>query len=129
MTSVVKTAKKYEDKPLISAFVNKFEVFLKANNMPNISGLENLGDVQDYEYVSDIYDQCNDYMYMYIDTELNDNKTQRDIIKEFGFKKLIDIMCSYKGDEICELELFDINDNDIMHSWVNMILSHVANLA
>lgn len=127
--TVVKSDK-YADKPLISAFISKFEVFLKTNNLPSMKGLNNIHDIHDEEFISDTYDMCYEYLSGYIKTELADKEVQHKIIKEFGFKNLIDLMCEYNGDEICELDLFVINeDSETMSDWLQMLLSRVAKLS
>ena len=120
------TATRYANKPLITAFISEFETFLKANNLPNMRSLSDVTSIDDYEYVSNIYDNCSEYINKYIKEQLSDTNARRDIIKEYGFKKLIDLMCSFNGDEICELELFDIDEN--MSSWLHMLLMSIANL-
>ena len=109
----------------INAFIDNFEKFLKINNMPNIKGLDGIVQINDLEYINDIIDKCSEYIYEYIKCHLCDKFVQREIIIEYGFKKLIDLICHYHGDEICE-ELFDMDDN--MSFWIHMLLMNVASL-
>ena len=115
----------YMNKQHINAFLAELNVYLKANSMPTIDVLGNLGEMDDTDYVDNIMEKCGDFAHEYVEDKLTDKQVQNDIILEYGFKKLIDDMCEYNGDEICE-ELVELDKH--MKGWLYMLLMKVANL-
>mgnify|MGYP003333408942 CR=1 FL=1 len=110
----------------INAFIEKFEKFLHEKELPNMEGLRTLNQVNDLEFINGVFDKCSDFIDEYMKEHLTDKMIRREIITEFGLKKLIDIMCEFNGDEICEMDLFDFDDN--IENWVHTLLMTVAKL-
>lgn len=72
----------------------------------------------------DIYMELGcDFSRYYISTVSEESKDQ--LILEFGFKKLIDLMCYYNGEEICD-EL--LNFKEYKEEWIEMLLCNLLNI-
>ena len=68
---------------------------------------------------------AHDFIDSYIKTVLVTKENKEALINEYGFKKLIDLMCEYNGDEICD-ELLDFCNH--MDSWLEMLMHNLLKI-
>jgi hypothetical protein len=83
-----------------------------------------------FVYTSDIrclheeYELCSEFIAMYMQCNLDENQ-KKQMIAEYGMKRLIDLQCSYEGTSICE-ELLNFEEH--MDTWVHTMLMNIATL-
>lgn len=69
---------------------------------------------------------AHDFIVWYLETILVTKENKDKMITEYGFKKLIDLMCEYNGDEICDIELLDFDE--YRDAWLEMLMNNLLNI-
>ena len=95
------------NKPMISAFLEVYQ-----NYKPNTSD------------ASDVFNQ--EFIENYIKHHINTEDKMKQIIIEYGFKKLIDEMVELHGEEVCEDILEPMKVESMWNSWLYNMLSNLA---
>lgn len=113
-------------KPLLNAFILRYEAFCIESNFPHYKTFSMLGESDNNTETYDIiYDNTYRFIQDYISTHLYTREKQNEVITEYGIKKLIDLKCELDGDEICD-ELLEF-DNHI-EDWLHTMLMNVIDL-
>lgn len=89
----------------IQKFLDSFEIFLDTHKSKH-------------------YNECSEFLAMYIGCNLDDRQ-KKEMIAEYGMKRLIDLQIAYEGYSVCE-EL--LNFDEYIDSWVHMMLMNVVSL-
>lgn len=111
------------NRPMIDAFVQTWKQYLQETGKPEyLKYTNNCDDEDGDEIYSEYADFATAYIHEYVATTLSLNTEKENIINEFGMKKLIDLMCEYNGDEICD-DLLNFSSH-IAH-WTETLLGRV----
>ena len=110
---------------MIDKFIIAYENFLKDNCLPHYTTFTCIHH-KDNEYMTYVYNLSEKFIDNYVETELTDMEDKKNIIAEYGFKKLIDLHVYLYDDKICENDLFNF-DNKI-DNWLSVMLKNVVYL-
>lgn len=119
--SAATTASAMANKPLLSAFLLRYDAFCVENNLP----FRNNCPDNDFELADLINEKSYSFVEDYIETHLYTREKQYDVILEYGMKKLIYLKCEYDGEEILD-ELLDFDQ--YIDQWLHLLLMNVANV-
>jgi len=130
MTSVITPVTATAIKPYASAYINSWKQFLVTSDKQEyLQYLEKGLPSSDEEIEKGIDDKYIDLVHTfnigYINTVLASKEQQDKFITEYGFRKLINLMCEYNGNEICD-ELLDFDQ--YREEWIEMAMYNILNI-
>jgi hypothetical protein len=113
--------------PMIDAFVEQWKQHLMKNNKEEyLKYMNNSFEYDNEEIFDDDYTEfASEFVHQYaiimsqFDSEL--------IIKEYGMKKLIYLLCQHNGDKICD-DLLEFNKHNIRSHWVETMLGRILKI-
>ncbi len=114
-----------ECQPLISKFMDMFEVFLDTMHLPHYSCFSSIRKYNGFEYLNYITECCEEFVLAYIRCNLTSAQKHK-MIEEYGMKRLIDLRVSYEGNSVC-LELLDLDEH--IDQWICALLMNVVTLS
>ena len=115
------------DIPYTTAFKNAWKEHLTRQNRLEYLEYTERGVHWGGDYnAEDIYMEfVRKFIIDYIQIVLTSDEDKNKIIMEFGFQKLIGLMCEYNGEEICD-ELFEFKE--YKEQWIEMLMHNVLNV-
>jgi hypothetical protein len=107
------------DKPLIDAFINKYEQFCIEKQIPHYTKFRT-------EITNNIIDLSTEFSHAYAKNELNSFRLRREFIREYGFSKLVKIIIFFDHEELCNDFLYSIDAT--IDLWIHAVLLHIVNI-
>ncbi len=110
---------------MIDNFIAAYEAFLKDNCLPHYTTFVCIYN-KDNEFMTYVYNLSEKFIDEYVSTQLSDMQDKKQIITEYGFKRLIDLHVYLHDDKICERDLFDFDVN--IDNWLSVMLKDIVYL-
>jgi hypothetical protein len=110
---------------MIDNFISAYETFLKDNCLPHYTTFTCIH-YKDNEYMTYVYNLSEKFIDEYISLELLTLDKKKQIITEYGFKRLIDLHVYLHDEKICERDLFHFETN--IDNWLSIMLKDIVYL-